>query len=204
MIVCLLQAVYIFDWAVYERWYLYTVDIQHDRLGYYLTYGAFSWMQIVYTAYGYYASHLPANHSNLTRGATIGLFLFGYWMMRTSNNQKEDFRKDPEKPIWGKKPKFMLASYKTADGVVRQNRLLLSGMWGWARHFNYVGDLLMCLAVSTLCGFHSLGAHVYTFQLTGILLTRAMRDDARCLLKYGEDWKKYKLQNPYLLIPGLW
>ena len=60
-IVLLLQSIYIFDWAYNERWYLYTVDIQHDRLGFYLTFGSFAWMPIVYTSYGYYASHIPVN-----------------------------------------------------------------------------------------------------------------------------------------------
>lgn len=204
LVVCLLQAIYVFDWAIYERWYLYTVDMQHDRLGFYLTFGAFSWMTNTYSAYGYYASHIPADRSTVSHIAVISLYLFGYWMMRTSNNQKENFRKDPEKPIWGKKPQYMVASYKTTDGVVRQNKLLLSGFWGWARHFNYIGDFLLIISLSILCGFHSLGAHVYTFQLTGILTTRALRDDARCGFKYGEDWKKYKQRNPYLLIPGVW
>jgi len=204
LVVCILQAIYIFDWAFFERWYLYTVDMQHDRLGFYLTFGAFSWMPVVYSAYGYYASHIPVNHSNFMLGIVISLYLFGYWMMRTSNNQKEKFRKDPELLIWGKKPEYMVANYKTTDGVARQNKLLLSGFWGWARHFNYIGDFFMIFAISILCGFHSLGAHVYTFQLTGILTTRAVRDDSRCSLKYGEDWKRYQERNPYLLIPGVW
>ena len=199
LVICLLQSIYIFDWAFHERWYLYTVDIQHDRLGFYLTFGSYGWMQVVYTGYGYYASHIPANHSNIGFAVAIGLYIVGYWMMRTSNNQKEIFRKNPEKEIWGKKPVYMVANYK-----VRQNKLLLTGFWGWARHFNYIGDLLLCLAISLLCGFHSVGAHIYSFQLTGLLPTRAVRDDLRCQLKYGEDWKKYKEKNKYLLIPGLW
>ena len=204
LVVCLLQSIYIFDWAFYERWYLYTVDIQHDRLGFYLGYGSFGWMQVIYTSYGYYASHIPANHSYIGFAMVIVLYLLGYWMMRTSNNQKETFRKNSEKEIWGKKPEYMVANYTTQDGKVRQNKLLLSGFWGWARHFNYVGDLLLCLSISILCGFHSAGAHIYSFQLTGILTTRAVRDDTRCSLKYGEDWKKYQEKNKYLLIPGLW
>ena len=204
LVVCLLQMIYIFDWAYYERWYLYTVDMQHDRLGFYLTFGAFSWMTVVYNAYGYFASHIPVNHNMVGLGLVIGLYFLGYWLMRTSNNQKENFRKNPETPIWGEKPKYLVANYRTTDGIERQNNLLLSGFWGWARHFNYVGDLLLCLSLSILCGFHSIGAHVYSFQLAGILTTRALRDDTRCQLKYGEDWKKYKEKNKYLMIPGLW
>lgn len=204
LVVCLMQSIYIFDWAIHERWYLYTVDIQHDRLGYYLTYGAFSWMPTIYTAYGYYASHLKLGNSYLRLFIVVFIYLFGYWLMRTSNNQKEGFRKNHEKLIWGKKPLYMIANYKTQDGATRQNKLLLSGFWGWARHFNYIGDLLLCLSLSILCGFDCLGASIYSFQLTGILLTRAVRDDARCQLKYGDDWKEYKKKNPYLLIPGIW
>lgn len=204
LIIFLLQSVYIFDWAYNERWYLYTIDIQHDRLGFYLIFGSFAWMPIIYTTYGYYASHIPMKNSYLMLIFVVSLYLIGFCLMRVSNNQKDMFRKNPEKLIWGKKPKFMMALYQTQDGITRSNKLLLSGFWGWARHFNYVGDLIMCMAISIIFGFHSLGAHIYTITLTAVLITRAFRDDSRCGLKYGEDWKKYREKNPYLLIPRVY
>lgn len=40
--------------------------------------------------------------------------------------------------IWGKKPDFIIAKYKTGDGKERENKLLVGGWWGVSRHFNYI------------------------------------------------------------------
>ena len=203
LIICLLQTIYVADWAIFERWYLYTIDMQHDRLGFYLGFGGFAYMPCIYTGYAFHASHTPANNSNLALFIFAAIYIGGQYLMRASNNQKENFRKDPEKLIWGKKPKCLNVIYKTEDGKVRKNTLLLSGFWGWGRHFNYVGDFLECFAASAICGFHTFGAHIYSIQLIIILITRAKRDDTRCSLKYGEDWKKYKELMPYTFVYGV-
>jgi 7-dehydrocholesterol reductase len=204
IIICVLQLIYILDWAWNERWYLYTIDMQHDRLGFYLGFGGITWMVTTYTAYGFYTSRSVTTPSNLVIIAAIVLYLGGYALMRISNNQKETFRRHPQNLIWGKRPKYLIANYKTVDGHHRQNTLLLSGFWGWSRHFNYIGDLLLCISLSILCDYTSVGAHIYTFQMFGLLYVRAHRDDLRCQLKYGSDWSLYKTANPYLLIPGIY
>jgi 7-dehydrocholesterol reductase len=213
MIICLLQFIYIVDWAWNERWYLFTIDMQHDRLGFYLTYGGFTWMSCIYTAYGYYSSHVnilstfPSSYYeilNLRIVLICLLYIFGYWLMRTSNNQKENFRRNLTTKIWGSFPKYITVNYKTVDGIHHSNKLLLSGFWGWSRHFNYVGDIILCLSLSIICGFDSLWAHVYTIQMIILLITRAHRDDLRCSRKYGVGWDEYIRKNPYLLIPYIY
>ncbi len=69
--------------------------------------------------------------------AVAGILLLkaaGYLTFRSSNSQKDLFRRDPEHPrVRG------LKTIKTARG----RRLLASGWWGVARHINYFGDWLM-------------------------------------------------------------
>lgn len=54
--------------------------------------------------------------------------------------------------IWGKKAKYIEAHYSSTDGKDHKSLLLCSGFWGWARHFNYVGDLLFALSMCMACG----------------------------------------------------
>jgi 7-dehydrocholesterol reductase len=204
LIVCILQLIYIIDWAWNERWYLYTIDMQHDRLGFYLAYGGFAWMVTMYTTYGFFTSRTTNHCTNTMLVVSIVIYLIGYALMRVSNNQKENFRHDFRQHIWGKLPKYLTVTYQTLDGTHRQNKLLLSGFWGWSRHFNYIGDLLLCISLSMLCGYTHIGAHIYTFQMFVLLYTRAHRDDTRCQLKYGAGWTQYRSLNPYLLIPGVY
>ncbi|KAF8932543.1 hypothetical protein BGZ58_007006 [Dissophora ornata] len=49
--------------------------------------------------------------------------------------------------IWGKPAKVIRTSFVTSDGKTHKSLLLCSGYWGISRHFNYVGDLLISLAI---------------------------------------------------------
>src|SRR4051812_26702760 len=76
----------------------------------------------------------------------------GYWIFRSSNNQKDRVRKtNGETAIWGRPAQVLRAKYTTSDGSQHTSLLLVSGFWGVARHFNYVGDLLMCLSFCASC-----------------------------------------------------
>lgn len=204
LIIFLLQAIYIIDWAYYERWYLYTIDMQHDRLGYALCFGPISWMPVAYTMYTYYTAHNNIQNSLALQLISIIIFLFGYWLFRECNNQKEFFRHSKKYKIWGKECQYLNVCYNTSDGKLHNSRLLLSGFWGWARHFNYIGDWIMCLALSMLCGFDNISSHIYTIQMIFVLFTRAKRDDERCTRKYGEYWKQYRIKVPYKIIPYIY
>lgn len=204
LIIAILQLIYILDWAFYEKWYLYTIDMQHDRLGYLLCFGPITWMPTAYTMYTYYTAHNNTLTSMELRINAILLFLIGYCLFRISNDQKEKFRNDKSYKIWGKPCKYLDASYETADGMKHNSKLLISGFWGWARHFNYIGDWIMCLALSMLCGFDNITSHIYSIQMFFVLIVRAWRDDLRCSRKYGKYWKEYCKMVPYKIIPYIY
>jgi 7-dehydrocholesterol reductase len=95
-------------------------------------------------------------------------------------------------------------AYVTKDGQKRESALLLSGWWGWARHMNYTGDLLLTLAFSMACGFEYLFPYFYLVYLTILLVHRCFRDEQRCREKYGEQWTEYCRLVPYRFIPYIW
>lgn len=91
-----------------------------------------------------------------------------------------------------------LETMSTSQG----KKLLVSGYWGLVRHPNYIGDILMHLAIGAIC-FTSpcaLGA----LPSTILLIHRASRIDARCKRQYGSYWDKYCQKVKYQLIPKIY
>ena len=83
---------------------------------------------------------------------------------------------------------------------------------GWSRHFNYMGDLSMSLAMCLCCGMDLTNsgifampiAYFYIVYMTILLVHRTGRDDDRCRAKYGRFWDEYRSIVPYNMIPYVW
>ena len=99
--------------------------------------------------------------------SNIIIFGIGYYIFRTSNSQKNQFKTNEKLKIWGKQP-------ETIGG-----KLLISGFWGIGKHMNYTGDLIMAFAYCLPCGLN-VGGYFYLIYLTILLTHRAYRDDAKC------------------------
>lgn len=107
------------------------------------------------------------------------------------------------------------------------NLLLVSGYWGWARHFHYVPELIgaWCWSLCASNGLNGLLLSMFEFDsnaksswtaasvlvgtlyplfLTVLLFHRAERDDVKCTGKYGKYWVEYKRRVPYKIVPGVW
>jgi len=196
VLVCLFQFVYVLDYFIHEEAILSTMDVVHDRFGFMLCFGDTVWVPFTYSVQAYYLiTHVPS----LSVGAIIVftlIFILGYGIFRMTNLQKHRFREDPERPIWGRKPEYIHTS--------RGSKLLTSGFWGWSRHFNYVGDILMALAWSLPCLFGSLLPYFYPIYFTILLIHRERRDFKHCGKKYGEDWKRYCGKVKWRIVPGLY
>lgn len=132
------------------------------------------------------------------------LGLMGYYIFREANHQKDLFRKtNGNCQIWGQKPKYIECSYTSADGRKHHSKLMVSGFWGLARHFNYTGDLMGSLAYCLACGFSHLLPYFYIIHMSILLIHRCLRDEDRCFRKYGRDWEHYTAKVPKRLLPGL-
>jgi protein-S-isoprenylcysteine O-methyltransferase Ste14 len=168
ILVWIFQMFYIIDYFWNEEAILTTMDIKHENFGYMLVFGDLVWVPMTYSLQAHYL--IDRVHSLPWWGAVLIVLtnMLGLYIFRAVNLQKHKFRGDPEGArIWGKKAEYM----QTEQG----GKLLLSGFWGWSRHFNYV-----------------------------LLIHRERRDHNFCSKKYGADWTRYCDRVPYRIIPGIY
>jgi len=213
---------YIFDYNLVEPAYLTTTDIRHDLFGFMLTYGDWGFLSRFYpiSFMGFLAVQGSATNGYITKNyifAAIGfsMYIFGMIMFRITNIEKHLFRDhmnnggtvDKYRSPWStriifgdKKVEFI----KTKEGSM----LLTSGYWGLARHFNYIGDLTMCIGWAVVCydpqspfPWLPIGYCIYFWLMD---CHRCWRDEVRCSKKYGADWDRYKQAVPYYIFPGIW
>ncbi|KAJ6654185.1 hypothetical protein lerEdw1_007282 [Lerista edwardsae] len=93
-----------------------------------------------------------------------------------------------------------LQTIPTATG----RHLLVSGWWGFVRHPNYLGDLIMAFAWSLPCGLAHILPYFYILYFTALLIHREARDEQQCLKKYGLAWQEYCRRVPYRIFPYLY
>jgi 7-dehydrocholesterol reductase len=197
-----LQLIYITKFFIWETGYLRSLDIMHDRAGYYICWGVLVWIPGIYTSPTFYLINHP-NHLGLFW--TTLIFLLGticiitnYW----ADRQRQQVRANQgDCKIWGKKPLVTIAHYTTEKGESKQNLLLASGWWGISRHFHYIPEILGAFFWSVPALFTHFLPYFYVVYLTLLLIERAFRDDRRCAQKYGKDWEKYCHHVPYKIIP---
>ncbi|XP_069479556.1 7-dehydrocholesterol reductase [Ambystoma mexicanum] len=204
ILVNVLQGIYVLDFFWNEAWYLKTIDICHDHFGWYLGWGDCVWLPYLYTLQGLYLVYNPVEHTTTGAVSILFLGLVGYYIFRMTNHQKDLFRRTNGKcRIWGKKPNYIECSYTSVDGEKHHSKLMISGFWGVARHFNYTGDLMGSLAYCLTCGFDHILPYFYIIYMTILLVHRCIRDEHRCSSKYGKDWKRYTDAVPYRLLRGI-
>uniref|UniRef100_A0A915J3N5 7-dehydrocholesterol reductase n=1 Tax=Romanomermis culicivorax TaxID=13658 RepID=A0A915J3N5_ROMCU len=200
-----LQLIYVAKFFVWESGYLCTVDICHDRAGFYLCWGVLVWLPSVHTSH---SAFLIGQVQNFDRAYAAVIFLIGLiciFLNYDCDRQRQQFRASRgRQKIWGKDPLFIEAKYKTESGEIKTNLLLASGWWGVSRHFHYLPELLASFCWTCLpVGFGIFLPHFYVMYLTILLVDRACRDDARCRSKYGKFWDQYCYHVPYKMIPGI-
>ncbi|OWY25093.1 7-dehydrocholesterol reductase [Sphingobacteriales bacterium UPWRP_1] len=200
----LLQLAYVTIFFYYETGYFTTMDIQHDRAGFYLCWGCMVWIPSVYTSTAMYLVNYP-NH--LGWFWAILLLAVGGWclyMKTNANRQRINVRAaNGNYQIWGKPATYIRAKYTTAHGQEKESILLTSGWWGIASHFHYLGEIVGSLCWSLPGLFQHFMPYFYVFYLTILLAHRAFRDDARCAAKYGQYWQQYRKQVKYKVMPGI-
>jgi protein-S-isoprenylcysteine O-methyltransferase Ste14 len=187
---------YVADYFFFEEAILTTWDIKHENFGWMLCFGDLVWVPFTYTLQAFYLVDHPHELPVWSVAGIVVLNLAGYFLFRTANLQKHRFRKDPEQPIWGRRPEYI----QTAAG----SRLLVSGWWGLGRHLNYLGDLMMGLAWCLPCGFEHPLPYFYFVYFAILLVHREERDHHACAAKYGSDWEAYCRRVPWRIVPGVY
>ena len=194
---------YILDYFIYERVQLYTYDMMHENVGFRMLWGGlvfYGWLFIL-PLWGMAAYPDPGFSTAWTYVWLIGtaaLFLLGWGISRGTNMQKYTFKRWPDRKFLG----FIEPEYIQAG----DRKILVSGLWGVARHFNYMGEWTLALAIGLVFGhFGTPWAWTYTIFIFGFFTWRQLADDKNCAEKYGaEKWEEYQARVKYRIFPGVY
>ncbi len=196
-------AFYILDYFIFERVQLYTYDLIHEGIGFKMFWGGlviYGWLFIL-PLWGMAAYPSPGFSSGWTYFWLIGtplLFLFGWGISRGANMQKYTFKRWPDRKFLGIiEPEYIQAG---------DRKILCSGFWGAARHFNYLGEGFLGLSIALAFGyFTNLWAWTYFIFVVTFFTFRQRFDDAYCAEKYGaEKWAEYQARVKYRIFPGIY
>ena len=164
LLVSAFQTFYVVDALWNEAAVLTTMDVTTDGLGYMLVFGDLVWVPFTYSLQARYLAMYPLHLGWLAVCGILAVQAVGYYIFRSSNNEKNRFRTNP------KDPRISHLEYmETQSG----SKLLISGWWGTARHINYFGDWVMawawCLPTG-LAGFRMLsGSQAIKDTATGAI-----------------------------------
>lgn len=197
---CAMMGWFVVDYLVNEHAHLYTYDMVAENVGAKLAFGCLCFYPFFYpvgvlplVARG--PEHEPPAAALLAAGA---LFAAGWAVSRGANMQKFYFRSDPRRR-------------RVLFGLVRQRSvgpLLVSGFWGVARHVNYLGEILMAVALAVPGGLSGPLAWVpwlYPAYYVALLVPRQRDDDRELRDKYGDEvFEEYAALVPYRIVPGVY
>ncbi|XP_069702526.1 delta(14)-sterol reductase TM7SF2 isoform X2 [Periplaneta americana] len=186
-----LQIWYCLDHMWFEECFLASFEVRYEGTGYMLTlgYNMFPYIPTIITRFLLnYRLEIPL----YALAAIVVIHTIGYVIYRGSNLQKNEFRKNPLNPA--------LAHLETIP-TQRGRKILVSGWWGWVRHPNYLGDIIMHWTWASCCGIAHPLPYIVPLFVTLLLLHRAKRDDARCKQRYNAAWERYSNRVQYHVIP---
>ena len=194
---------YVLDYFIFERVQLYTFDVIHEKLGFKMIWGGilvYGWLYIL-PLWGMAPYPDPGFTAPWRQVWLIGapaLFLVGWGIARGANMQKYTFKRWPDRKFLGLiEPEYIEAG---------DRKILCSGLWGVARHFNYLGEGFFSLSIALVFGyFTNLWAWTYFIFIVGLFIARQRFDDRFCEEKYGaEKWAEYQSRVKYRIIPGIY
>ncbi len=204
LVAVVLQLFYVAKFFWWETGYLRSLDIMHDRAGFYICWGCLVWVPAIYTSSTLYLVDHPAMMSDLALGGLIGLGVAAIFINYLADAQRQEVRAtNGQTLVWGRRPHLIVGRYVTEQGESKQSLLLASGWWGLSRHFHYVPEWLGAVLWTIPVGFNDFLPWFYVVFLAILLTDRAFRDDERCARKYGTDWDEYRRVVPYKIVPGV-
>ena len=194
---------YVVDYFIFERVQLYTYDIIHEKLGFKMFWGGimvYGWLYIL-PLWGIAALPHPGFSTVGTivwLAASVALFFLGWTITRGANLQKYTFKRWPDRKFLG-----IIEPTHIEAG---DRKILTSGFWRPARHFNYLGEGILAFSYGLAFGhFTSPWAWTYFVFIVTIFTLRQREDEEACEAKYGpEKWAEYQARVKYRIIPGIY
>ena len=195
---------YLLKFFVWETGYFQSMDIIHDRFGYYICWGVLVWVPAIYCLHALYLVQHPSTLSAAAAGVVAVAGLVAIYINYDADEQRQRVRAtNGETTIWGKPPALIRAPWTSGDGTARSSLLLASGWWGVARHFHYVPEIALAAAWTFPVGFDHALPWFYVIFLTILLMDRARRDEKKCAKKYTSAWVTYCGQVRWRVFPGI-
>lgn len=193
LIITTLQSIYIIFWSLNEKWLIVIMEKYYSKIGFNLCYGSFALVPAIFCNYTYYTSINIVQHNYLLLSIYIFIYLLGLHIFICSSIEKYSFKKSLN-------PQEKYISLNCKDHICR---FLVdeNSWWYYSRYINYLGELLMVLSLSLICGFSSIIPHVYTILIIYTLFDRIRYNERKNEIRFSEDWKLYKKYVPYVLIP---
>lgn len=199
--VCIML-VYIGKFFWWESGYFRSMDIMHDRAGFYICWGCLVWVPAIYTSPVAYLVNHPYEFSRIIADAILMLGILSVILNYFADAQRQKVRATSGNcTVFGKSPKLIHAEYIDVHGNPKKSILLASGFWGVSRHFHYVLEIALAFFWTLPALFFHFLPWFYVLFLTALLVHRAYRDEARCATKYGDYWKMYCALVPNKIIP---
>jgi 7-dehydrocholesterol reductase len=197
-----LQVAYVAKFFRWETGYFGSLDVTHDRCGFYLVCGVLVWVPGMYTLVAQHLVRHPVEWPLPAAALCLACGLAAIWANHDADAQRQRVReRGAGASVWGRPPEVIVARYTAGDGVERESLLLVSGWWGVARHVHYVAEIAAALAWTLPAGFGRAVPWLYVTFLTVLLVDRAGRDDRRCRAKYGPAWQRYCERVPWRILP---
>lgn len=209
---------FVTEYLYFEDVHLYTYDLFAERVGFKLTWGCLCFYPFFYALPVYAVVGIaPAStaQSSLCYIAAVVVFFAGWALSRGANLQKFWFKQQADRRR--KQPTTSDTTVvRSEDG---KKELFCGGLWGVARHINYLGEILEAVGIAMAATAPawvepgSSGSHaglllwtawLYPIYYVGLLVPRERDDDALCREKYGKLWEEYCRRVPWRIIPYLY
>jgi 7-dehydrocholesterol reductase len=181
-----------------------SIDIMHDRAGYYICWGCLVWLPVIYTSVPLFLVQMPETLHLLTAILifTTGsiAILMNFWCDYQRMILREQFQKNQK--LF--EIEYIEAVSKEGEDKGNLYPLITGGLWGISRNFRYVLELSGAFLWTIPVGFSLALPWFYFVFLLALLVDRANRNDQRCQKRYKEDWARYCKKVPYKILPGIY
>lgn len=191
-----------------EQLIVTTWDMYYEKWGFMLIFWNMSGVPLSYCHCTIYlASHHPDEYrwNRVFLAVLFVAYIFVYWVWDSCNAQKNSFR-SAERGTLIKRNTFPQVPWHCLENPKKiptqtGDAILVDGWCGMARKLHYTCDVFFATCWGLITGFKSPFPWFYPVFFVCMIAHRAYRDIERCREKYGEAWKEYERQVPYLFIP---
>ncbi|XP_032667096.1 delta(14)-sterol reductase TM7SF2 isoform X2 [Odontomachus brunneus] len=183
---------YILDGLIYEATIFTSFAVMYEGTGYMtcVSHLLYPFLPTLTTRFMLYHK----SKFNYYMGIFVLIFIVGYMLYRISNSRKDEFRKNPVSPT---------VPYLETIPTSRGKKLMLSGLWGYVRHPNYLGDIMMQWSFTGVSLATDVLPYYAAICCVLTLAYRAIRDNRRCQARYGYAWEEYCTRVKYMILKGV-